>query len=71
MTGAVAPTIRKGLWQEKRVFFLTPQTLEQDLYTGDRTYLSTFSSEKDMVNSTAHQFLCLAKVLFTLLNSLS
>lgn len=36
MTGAVAPTIRKGLWQEKRVFFLTPQTLEQDLITGEQ-----------------------------------
>ena len=31
MTGGVNPEERKRLWLEKRVFFLTPQTLNNDL----------------------------------------
>ena len=31
MTGGVSPEERKRLWLEKRVFFLTPQTLNNDL----------------------------------------
>ncbi len=31
MTGGVNPVERKRLWLEKRVFFLTPQTLNNDL----------------------------------------
>ena len=31
MTGSVSPEERKRLWLEKRVFFLTPQTLNNDL----------------------------------------
>ncbi|CAF1378592.1 unnamed protein product, partial [Didymodactylos carnosus] len=31
MTGHISPDERKRLWQQKRVFFLTPQTLTNDL----------------------------------------
>ncbi|XP_033734152.1 Fanconi anemia group M protein-like [Pecten maximus] len=34
MTGNMAPTERKRIWQEKRVFFLTPQVLTNDLSRG-------------------------------------
>lgn len=34
LTGEVSPKIRAEEWQEKRVFFMTPQTLENDLCTG-------------------------------------
>ncbi|XP_069117221.1 LOW QUALITY PROTEIN: Fanconi anemia group M protein-like [Argopecten irradians] len=34
MTGNMAPTERKRTWQEKRVFFLTPQVLTNDLSRG-------------------------------------
>ncbi|KEF54933.1 fanconi anemia group M protein [Exophiala aquamarina CBS 119918] len=34
LTGEVAPGIRAEEWQEKRVFFLTPQTLINDLKNG-------------------------------------
>ena len=32
--GTLAPNKRKLLWQEKRVFFLTPQVLQNDLGRG-------------------------------------
>ncbi|RMZ78743.1 hypothetical protein DV737_g3761, partial [Chaetothyriales sp. CBS 132003] len=34
MTGGVASALRAVEWQEKRVFFMTPQTLENDLKSG-------------------------------------
>ncbi|RMD39980.1 hypothetical protein DV735_g5161, partial [Chaetothyriales sp. CBS 134920] len=34
MTGGVPSTVRAVEWQEKRVFFMTPQTLENDLRSG-------------------------------------
>ncbi|KAG9016658.1 3'-5' DNA helicase [Tulasnella sp. 427] len=34
MTGEVPSAKRKGYWQHKRVFFMTPQTLQNDLKTG-------------------------------------
>jgi ATP-dependent DNA helicase MPH1 len=34
LTGDVAPSIREDEWQEKRVFFMTPQTLHSDLTKG-------------------------------------
>ncbi|KAJ5601171.1 hypothetical protein N7510_010705 [Penicillium lagena] len=34
LTGGVAPGIRAEEWQSKRVFFMTPQTLTNDLKTG-------------------------------------
>ena len=34
LTGDVQPAIRADEWQEKRVFFMTPQTLVHDLKTG-------------------------------------
>ncbi|KAI0409624.1 type III restriction enzyme [Xylaria palmicola] len=34
LTGEVAPALRAEEWNAKRVFFMTPQTLENDLSTG-------------------------------------
>ncbi|KAH8675678.1 hypothetical protein BX600DRAFT_432241 [Xylariales sp. PMI_506] len=34
LTGEVSPTLRAEEWQTKRVFFMTPQTLENDLSHG-------------------------------------
>lgn len=34
LTGEIQPAIRAEQWQEKRVFFMTPQTLINDLKTG-------------------------------------
>ena len=34
LTGGTAPGIRAGQWQRKRVFFMTPQTITNDLKTG-------------------------------------
>ncbi|KAI1821748.1 type III restriction enzyme [Xylaria intraflava] len=34
LTGEVAPALRADEWQSKRVFFMTPQTLENDLSAG-------------------------------------
>ncbi|ETN44593.1 uncharacterized protein HMPREF1541_10263 [Cyphellophora europaea CBS 101466] len=34
LTGEISPAIRAEEWQEKRVFFMTPQTLMNDLKTG-------------------------------------
>ncbi|KXJ95519.1 hypothetical protein Micbo1qcDRAFT_187515 [Microdochium bolleyi] len=34
LTGEVAPALRVEEWQSKRVFFMTPQTLENDLSSG-------------------------------------
>ncbi|PWA45681.1 DEAD/DEAH box RNA helicase family protein [Artemisia annua] len=34
LTGQTCPTKRVKLWQEKRIFFVTPQVLEKDIQTG-------------------------------------
>jgi ATP-dependent DNA helicase MPH1 len=34
LTGEIPPTVREEEWQDKRVFFMTPQTLDNDLRTG-------------------------------------
>ncbi|RKP07512.1 P-loop containing nucleoside triphosphate hydrolase protein [Thamnocephalis sphaerospora] len=34
LTGKQRPELRRQLWEEKRVFFLTPQTMHNDLLTG-------------------------------------
>ncbi|KAI9745114.1 MAG: 3'-5' DNA helicase [Claussenomyces sp. TS43310] len=34
LTGQIAPALRAEAWQAKRVFFMTPQTLENDLRSG-------------------------------------
>ncbi|KAI9597587.1 hypothetical protein BDF19DRAFT_433851 [Syncephalis fuscata] len=34
LTGELRPEIRSRLWREKRVFFLTPQTMHRDLLSG-------------------------------------
>jgi len=34
LTGNVSPAVRAEHWQDKRVFFMTPQTLETDLTSG-------------------------------------
>lgn len=34
LTGEIPPAVREEEWQEKRVFFMTPQTLDNDLRTG-------------------------------------
>jgi fanconi anemia group M protein len=34
MTGALAPELRKKEWREKRVFFLTPQVIANDISRG-------------------------------------
>lgn len=34
LTGEISPALRSEEWESKRVFFMTPQTLENDLKTG-------------------------------------
>lgn len=34
LTGEISPGVRAEEWQQKRVFFMTPQTLDNDLRTG-------------------------------------
>jgi ATP-dependent DNA helicase MPH1 len=34
LTGEISPALRTEAWEEKRVFFMTPQTLDNDLRTG-------------------------------------
>lgn len=34
MTGTISPTARAQYWQTKRVFFVTPQTLDRDIKRG-------------------------------------
>lgn len=34
LTGEISPSLRAEAWEEKRVFFMTPQTLDNDLRTG-------------------------------------
>ena len=34
LLGAMAPNKREKLWKEKRVFFMTPQVLQNDLAKG-------------------------------------
>lgn len=34
LTGGISPGLRAGAWAEKRVFFMTPQTIINDLKTG-------------------------------------
>jgi ATP-dependent DNA helicase MPH1 len=34
LTGEIPPAVRAEEWQQKRVFFMTPQTLDNDLRTG-------------------------------------
>jgi len=34
LTGEIPPAVREEEWQEKRVFFMTPQTLDNDLRSG-------------------------------------
>lgn len=34
LTGEITPAVRAEEWEEKRVFFMTPQTLDNDLRTG-------------------------------------
>jgi ATP-dependent DNA helicase MPH1 len=34
LTGEIPPAVRKEEWQDKRVFFMTPQTLDNDLRSG-------------------------------------
>ena len=35
MTGQVCPTKRACFWKTKRVFFVTPQVLEEDIQSGN------------------------------------
>ncbi len=35
MTGQMAPEKRKALWDNKRVFFLTPQVISNDILRGN------------------------------------
>ncbi|KAJ4396865.1 3'-5' DNA helicase [Gnomoniopsis smithogilvyi] len=34
LTGEIAPSLREGEWEKKRLFFMTPQTLQNDLSKG-------------------------------------
>ena len=35
MTGQMAPEKRKALWDDKRIFFLTPQVISNDIMRGN------------------------------------
>jgi ERCC4-related helicase len=43
MTGQMNPQIRAEQWQNRRVFFVTPQVLEKDIQAGTKSEYSVDS----------------------------